>query len=323
MNMGLRGMMWGNFLVGGAVTLGLSVWVAGQVGLRWEGPVVRRMLSFSLPTVPAMAAATCMHYIDRFFLRRYATMGAVGLYAIAYQFPFMLHAMLGGSFERIWGASTVFTIARASDARHQYSRVCTYVMTVLAFAQFSLAISSRSVVAAFAAPDYAQAADYVPILSLAIWIYALHMFVRVGVVLSKRTHLFTVNYLAAFGVNVAANWLLVPSFGAMGAAVASLLTYAYFTAGGRFLYRSTYDLVFEKRRLLTAAGLGVLAVAARTLVGTTGFWSTALADLTTVAAYAGSLLFFPGFWTAGEREAMRSFVRGGMRRWLPALQKAD
>ena len=120
-------------------------------------------------------------------------------------------------------------------------------MSFVGFALYSAAVSSKSIVDILLAPFYASAANYIPIISLGVWLYSFHIFFRTGVLITKKTYLFSINYTIALILNVISNFLLVPSFGAMGSAVATVLTYAGFSFIGFFIYRKCYPLEKTQR----------------------------------------------------------------------------
>ncbi|ABL00065.1 oligosaccharide flippase family protein [Pelobacter propionicus] len=260
-DLGVTGMLVGNLLVAFIFDVGLYAFVAFKNGLVIDFKVIIPMLKFSLPLVPTVLAAAAMHNLDRFFIKFFASMEDVGLYSLAYQFPFMLNTVFMSSFVRIWESSSIYEIAKYPDASYQYGKICTYFMTILAYALLILAVMSDLVMKIFAAPSYFTAHEYIPIISLGVWGYALHTFVRVGVNLSKKTHLFTINYMLTLIYNVGLNCLLVPKWGAFGAAWATVGTYFGFSIGGYIVYRKYNCVNIEWSRLVMVVLMAVSLVA--------------------------------------------------------------
>lgn len=302
--LGVRGMLLGNFLVALLFSAALTGWTLKRAGWRFDRTLLAEMMRFGLPMVPALLAAAAMHQADRLFIRSFSSIEEVGIYSIAYTFPFMLSSILAQNFERIWGASLMYEAARAPDAGYQLRRMCSYTMFIIGIALFGTAVGARSIVSVFTGPSFHEAYRYMAPIALGVWIYTLHIFVRTGVVLTKKTYLFPVNYGIACGINIALNFILVPYYGGMGAAWTSVITYTWFSIGGYFLYRHCYKLEIEWGRLARFMVVCVGVVILRGLVPTAGLSATLAADLGFFIIVPLALFFWPGFVTAGEKSAI-------------------
>ncbi len=318
--LGVLGMLMGNLVATGIVNSILFAVILKKVSLNVDLRILQKMIKFSAPLVVSILAAAGMHELDRFFIRYYTSLAEVGLYSLAYQFPFMLNSIFVGSFDRIWAGSTMYEVARSPDAKYQYGRIATYYMALLGFAFFSLAVSSRAIVRTFAASDYIGAAKYIPIIALGVWFYAFHVFVKIGVLLTKKTYLFSVNYCIALFVNIVVNFLLVPSLGAMGAAIATVATYAYFSLGGFYIYRRSYPMEFEWKRLATIFIVGIILTCLRKAISSQSFYKEIITDMIFIAMYPAILAFFPGFLTDGEKSLLKIWIRDNFVKIFPRIK---
>lgn len=314
-NMGILGILIGNLISALLINLVFLVYVFRKVSFHFDRIVLNKMLRFGLPLAPALLAAAAMHNIDRFFIRIYSSMADVGLYSLAYQFPFMLISIFAGSFEQIWGGSTLFAIAESKDASYQYGRICTYGMATLGFAFYSASVASRTIVGIFAAPEYINAANYIPMISLGLWFYGFHIFFRTGVTLTKKTYLLPATYISAVIINVIANFELVPYWGAMGAAIATAITYGCFSFIGYFMYRKCYAIKFEWGKLLSIFVIGTCLVFIRSLIHIDRLFLTMVIDLTSILLFPVIIFVFPGLLTVQDRQWIAVAKLAGIRRF--------
>jgi O-antigen/teichoic acid export membrane protein len=67
--------------------------------------------------------------------------------------------------------------------------------------------------------------------------------------------------------NVALNLVLIPPYGMMGAAIATLVAYTVMFAGMTWWAQRIYPVPYQWRRVVTAAAAGVAIVVAGKLVG--------------------------------------------------------
>ena len=202
----------------------------------------------------------------------------------------------------------MYSIARSPDATYQYARICTYYMTVLTFALFAISVSSGTLISIFAAPSYFDAHHYLPVIALGIWGYALHMFVKIGVELTKKTYLFTYNYILAFVLNIILNFLFIPRWGAMGAAWVTVATYFCFSFGGVLIYRHCYPIKFEWGRLAKILFLAIGLVVCRQLIPVSTLLNNILIEIALMIIFLVVLLFVMGFLTIGEKTQLKHMV---------------
>ncbi len=308
LKMGVMGMLIGNLISNAIVILIMFLYVVRINSLAVDWGIMKGMVKYGLPFVPSLMAAAGMHNLDRFFIRIYAGLDEVGLYSLAYQFPFMLNTIFVYAFGQIWSGSTMYSVARSPDATYQFARVCTYYMTVLAVAMFAISVSAETIISIFAAPSYFDAYRYLPVVALGIWGYALHTFVKIGVELTKKTYLFTISYIMALVINVILNYLLVPRWGAMGAAWATLLTYFCFSIFGYLVYRHCYPIKLEWGRLAKLLLLAVGLYYGRQFIPVHGFWGELAVNAAFVSLYILLLLFAINFFTSGEKAKFRMIV---------------
>jgi len=304
---GVSGVLWGNFICAVLFGAGVALWMIFSVGIHVNSSFIGPMMRYGLPFVPTALSSIGMHQANRFYLSAYTSADQIAYYQLAFQLPFALHSLILGSFETVWSARAVFTIAEVPDALKQYRRVSTYFLFLMSFVLFAVAISAGVIVKLFAAPSYAPAAMYIPFIAFGLWLYNVHVFVRTGVILSKDTYLLTVNYGLTLGITILLNWLLIPRFGAYGAAYATIMIYFFFSFGGGFIYKGFRYL--DLRRLAAIALLWIVLVFVRHQIAAQFIYTEIIYDILFSALYLGLMLYLPVCMSKEERITIFAFVK--------------
>lgn len=305
LRLGVRGLLLGNFL-GYLVMVPIAGWMQrAYLVPRIDRSLVAPMLRFALPTIPIAVAFQSLTLIDRTVLSRGAGLDELGVYGLAARFAAVVLIVVT-ALQLSW-QPFAYSIKDDDEARRSYSLVTTWFVAGIGWMVAGMALLADPVVRALTVPTYYDATVLVPMLALAAGIYGLYFLVGIGASRVKRTGWHAAVAMGAVAVSLIANVLLVPQYGARGAAIAAVL--ANSTLAGLMLIRSQYvfRVDYELLRIMRPIVLVALAlVAAYTLPTGTGLdsWGTrlALALLWPVALVA------TGFVTAPERERILRLI---------------
>lgn len=188
-------------------------------------PLVKSMLRFSLPLIPATICWWITGVSDRYMVAAMYSHAENGLYTAAYKIPTLLTYAVG-IFDSAWRLSVAAESDDAEACKSFYSRVWKLYMAVSFACGAVLVVGSRFFAHLLFADAYRKAWLYVPVLTVATVFMGLDTFLGSVYFTCKKTVGSMVTALCGAVLNVGLNWLLIPSYGAMGAAVATLVSYA-------------------------------------------------------------------------------------------------
>jgi len=247
--LGVLGMLYGNLLGNCVIAAVIARHNIALNGIAFNPLVLKRLLRFGAPLVPATFLATLMHNADRYLIRYFGSLDDVGIYSIGYKFPFMLNALIMQSFSFIWTGATMYEIAKKPDASYQYGRITTYVISVFILAQLSLCIFSDVVVRLLVDEKFHIARQVIPFIALGLCFHAFYFFFSVGAFVEKKTWLVNIAYLPAVVISIAGNIMFLPRFGYMAAAWVAVITYFLFAAILYLSCKRTIKIDYEFGRL--------------------------------------------------------------------------
>lgn len=316
LEMGAAGMLMGNIFALSIICPLVILDCFRHNGRRLNGRLMREMLLFGLPFIPALACASLMHSADRYLLRTYETLAVVGIYGIGYRFPFMLNSLMNTCFSRVWNSSVMYEVAKHPAAKFEYARITTYYITLFCLAQYSLAVLSPMVVRLLVAPAYHEAYLVTQILCLGMCFYSLHPFFAIGAYIKKKTRYLPYSYLLASLINIGLNILLIPLLGYSGAAWASVVTYFAFSLVGYLVFRRIYFIPFEFGRLSFLFAIGTFFGLINHFLTFDSIVAELIKEIGFLLAFPLALLLAP-FLKAGEREKLH----GAIGAFSPAIAR--
>jgi O-antigen/teichoic acid export membrane protein len=305
---GARGLLLGSYATGAVFLLGLIALQFRRLSLRFDPGLLRRLLRFGLPTMPAEVSLYLLNFVDRLIIVRTLGLAEAGLYSLAVKFAQGVNVLVRG-FQLAW-PPLAYSIRDDDEARRTYATVVTLFVAGCAFVVAGMWIFSRWIVRALAAPEFFDSYEAIGLISTAVTLYALYL---VLVVILGRTGRTEFNFPAAVGgliANVALNLILVPPLGIVGAGLALVASYLVVLALMYGFTQRLFPVSYEWGRLARVTlTVAVLVGAAELLMPTSGF-AGLLGRAALLSAYP-FVLFATGFFTPEERHWLGRLRRPG------------
>jgi O-antigen/teichoic acid export membrane protein len=305
---GARGLLLGSYASGAVFVLGLIAVQRRRLSLWVDRALLRRLMRFGLPTMPAELSLYLLNFVDRIIIVRFVGLPAAGLYSLAVKFAQAVNVLVRG-FQLAW-PPLAYSIRDDDEARRAYAAIVTWFAAGCAFVVTGMWLLSRWIVRALAAPEFFGSYKAIGLISTAITLYALYM---VLVVILGRTGRTGFNFpatIAALLANVALNLALVPPLGIVGAGIALVASYLVVLALMYGFTQRLFPVPYEWGRLVRVVLVSAVLVGAGELLVPTAGFAGLLGRAALLALYPLALLA-SGFFTPAER------------RWLAGLRHPD
>jgi O-antigen/teichoic acid export membrane protein len=299
LGLGAMGLVVGNFTGTLCVYAVLLAYRREQLGLQFSRPLLREMNRFGVPLVPAALALIAVNFSDRFFLVHLASLADVGLYEIGVRIASAMVLLLT-AFRMAWPAFA-YSIDDDGEAKRAYAFVLTYLVVIASWLALGLGLLAPWLVRLLTQPQFYAGERVVAPLAFGGMAYAAYIVMAIGVGRAKRTQFNWVITGFAAVVNVALNLILIPAYGIMGAAVATVAAYVVMFLGMTWYAQRVFPVPYQWRRVLTAVAAALaLLLLGRQLGGFTAALGLSL-------AYPLSLLLL-GFFLPEERRSLLARV---------------
>jgi O-antigen/teichoic acid export membrane protein len=295
---GARGLLLGSYASGAAFVLGLIFLQRRRLSLFFDRALLRRLLRFGLPTMPAEASLYLLNFVDRIIIVRSVGLAEAGLYSLAVKFAQGVNVLVRG-FQLAW-PPLAYSIRDDDEARRAYATVVTLFVAGCAFVVTGMWLFSRWLVRALAAPAFFDSYEAIGLISTAVTLYAVYMVLVVILGRTGRTEFNFPAAIAALAANVALNLILVPPLGIVGAGLALVASYLVVLALMYFFTQRLFPVPYQWGRLAKVVLASALLVGVGELVMPTAGAAGLLGRAALLVAYPLAL-FATGFFTAGER----------------------
>lgn len=316
------GLMIGNFS-GTYITYLMMLYARRHtVGFRLlDRGLLRRMLHFSVPLMPAGLALWALNVADRFQVQSLTSRADLGSYSVAAKIALSVMLLIA-AFQTAWPAFAN-SMPTEDETRDVYRIVLSY---------WSMAMGWAVVVVSLLTPPYVHhslprsvwnAAPVVPMLMLGSVLYGAYMILNAGVNRSKKTRYTPVVTGVSALVNVGLNFWMIPRWGIEGAGASTVIGYVLLVYLGWLNSQRSYPVAYEWGRVIRIALLvSAILVASVWWIPATGAAGYAIRGALAVAFPLGLILV--GAFSPGEQRLIRARLRAmGLRRSPTAVAAAE
>jgi O-antigen/teichoic acid export membrane protein len=309
--------------VAGALASSVAVGVLFGVGLslrewirspgRPDLQKIRGLLHFALPLVPGGLCFFLLHHGDRFFLLRYRDMQEVGTYALGYKL-----AQAAGTFGltplyMVW-SSQMYKAAQRDDAPVVFGAAITRILAAYLLTALALALFQDEVVLLLGSAGYTRASAVLAPVLLAYFFQSAASLIDAGLYVRHRTGLKLGITLATTAVMLLMYTLLIPNYGSMGAALATLIGFAFLAICTWAVTRRVFAIRYEWGRLASLLVLAIgLWLVSRLLPLAWWVWPVKAG----LWLLGPTLVWYTGLMSRGEKEQVRALTGAARRVIVP------
>lgn len=285
--------------------------------LRYSRQDAQHMLGYGIYLIPTALGSFVLQLSDRYFLKHYSTLAVVGIYALANRLSEMLSFPMQ-AFELAW-PQFLFGNQKSPNAPVLYARVFTYLLTVLSLMWLVISLLAKEIVTFMVHPSYHEAYRVVPWLAGGFVVQGLNYAGNVGINLHRKVKYRPLIIMTTAALNLTLNFLLIPSYGMMGAAIATFASYAFQSLFRIVVSYWLYPIPFEYARLMRVAVLVTGFYYAGVQIPWGSLWASTAGKVSLILAFP-FCLYVSGFFDPGELERLKGLIGNGRQRSTALLQ---
>lgn len=227
---GVGGLLWGTIL---SVALALPfLWkiILGKLWLRNKGlsfQSIIEMAKYSLPLVIGNLAAWILSLSDRYMLQFFRGAREVGIYSISYQISDRSIMLFTSLFTFAFGPLSIIVWEKEGKERSQefITKGTRYFLLLCIPAIVGISVLREPILMILSTANYYEGARIIPFVVLGVFFLGLNQRFGAGLAFYKKTHFFMYSLIISGFINLGLNFLFIPKYGYMAAAVTTLVSY--------------------------------------------------------------------------------------------------
>lgn len=257
LDMKVAGIIGSNLIVTSTFALFLAASTLKRTGWRCNLGVVKRLLAFGLPFVPAALFLFVMNTADRFFIQRLLDSSVVGTYALGYKIGLLPSLIILGPFLRIWGPF-MFGLDKESEGKDSFGKYLLYLVSLYCILGLVIALFAREIIGILASQGYQEGYRVVPYILVAYVFSAAAYFFDSGFYITEKTIYKPFLMGASACLIFLLYWHLIPVYGMLGGAYATVVCYVVFASMTFLASYHVYPVKYPLGKMLYVLTVGVL-----------------------------------------------------------------
>jgi O-antigen/teichoic acid export membrane protein len=224
---GLTGVMTAYAVAAGASTVILTGGMMVRMAWRFRPDLAWQLMVFGAPLAAAGIALPILHVGDRYIMEWLSSTEEVAIYGWAARLSGILNMLVVQSFQLAFAVVGIKELGSGEEGLALHRRTFRHFCVWAGWAALGLSLIAYDLTALLSSTEaYLAAAPMVFPLSIGLVLFGLYIIATNVLYAEGQTKLVAVSMFAAAALNIGLNVVLIPALGGMGAAVATLITYA-------------------------------------------------------------------------------------------------
>jgi O-antigen/teichoic acid export membrane protein len=264
--LGVMAPILGGMLSQSVVCLALFLLVRKNLVLGYSAKELKIQLPFGLQAVIIALAYFSFDWLNRYFINKYCSLSEVGIYTLGYQIGSVINILLIFPFSQIW-APMRMQYRNDHNADELYKKVLTYYFMIGLVITVILSVFAREIITVLAGRrEYVDACRVVPFVMMGMLIYGAVNIIDNGIYFSRKVIYHAYIFWFTSLVSLCLNYLLVPRFGYLAAAVVILVCYCTVVTLVFLISNRLYKVPYEGKRLAGLMGLSIAIIASGIMI---------------------------------------------------------
>ncbi len=195
--------------------------------------MIKQALLFGIPFVPTFLLDFLFSSSDRFFLRYYGSLEEMGIYSLGLRISYAFTILQSG-FHLYWVPYSMERFHRNEHDKRFYTETFS-LLNFLILIAITAAVIGKPLLKGLIDEQFYPAIAFFPFLLFVPYFYTLSEITFVGINFKSQTHFHLIINVITLVLNALFAFLMIPKWGASGAAMTAAATYCVF-----FVFRSWF-----------------------------------------------------------------------------------
>lgn len=252
---GLYGFYFGQALWG-VVVLSFLIYISAEgkrvSDLSFSSEILENSIKFGFPLIWAELGYLILNYVDRYLVQLYLGSISLGIYVAGYNLATYITEII--MYPVNYAITPIYMdimVNRGEEETREFlTKAFRYFLLIMFPVVLGFIATGKDLISFLATDKYLNACSLLPYVVVGQSIYACSTLLNTGLYIKKKTHIVTYIMFVVCLVNIGLNMTLIPHFGILGAAQATLISCIFFTVTITYYAFKEFSFRIDYRRIL-------------------------------------------------------------------------
>jgi O-antigen/teichoic acid export membrane protein len=288
---GVLGVLYGQLIGNILQFIFLSIYSRREYKISFSIAQLAQMLSFSVFLIPANLSALILHMSNRWFLQEYQTIDDVGLFSLGAKFASIIPMLFTEPVKQAFSPYLYEQIDNPEKLKKSLSDFSRIFLIGLSIVVLGISMMTRETIMIIADKSFYGSQNVTFILSISFLFLGLSGIIVQGIQVVKKTWIITIIWIFSAAINILLNFWLVPLYGRMGAAIATLISVIIICSGYFIAVAKVFPVKFHYSTFAIVISLTFVFNFASSFINN-GIIVSILLKLLLLGGYIGSIFLF-------------------------------
>lgn len=317
-NRGIAGVLYAYAMAEFFTIMILMVKIIPQMKIKFDTQILKAALRFGMPLVFAAAGFLLLNLSDRYIIKFLLGSETLAPYSLAYRVAGVLNMFLILPFT-LGLMPVAYKYFGSQNDKRFFTKLMTYSSFFFIWGFVFLSLFSKEIIHLFAEkPEYYGAYIIVPVILLSYVFSGMRLTASLGMLLTKNTKHIAWITLTAASLNIILNFIFIPLFGIIAAAINTLAAFVVFYLLTQIFSDKYFKIPFENYKLILMIIVGSILAGVIYILPAMNILFEIIIKLTLVALFP-IILFVFRFYEKAELDILLSpakildFIKGTIK----------
>ena len=307
--MGVMALVYGALFIVSYDIIVLIPFLLKNIEFRINFFILKPLLSYGYPLILSSISMYLIQIGDRYVLRIFDTMSTVGLYSFGYSIGTLIIIFLVKPMKLIMNPLIYEMEHDESKLKKFVAISCNYFYIVALFFFLVLSVFAKDIIQLLARKEeFWGAWIIVPIIAFSYVLSGLRDLFGKGMIMAKKSFHSGGTYAVAAAINLGLNFLIIPYFGMLGAAFATMISFIVLTIISAHYSYKFYGLTFDFGKLVKITFIGLALYLLSFLGNFQPIYIGLLYKMCLLVSFP-ILLYVSGVFTETEKEYLSDLIK--------------
>lgn len=191
----------------------------------YDKELFKKVTKYALPLVPIVVINWAMSSLDTIFLKYFSNFYNVGIYTMAYKFVNII-MIIQTSFCLVW--APISYRWKKENKNNNYYQLVILAMSFIMMEVFALTMLFKPLINIILSSQYHNCIYIIPFLLFYPIFVTVSETTTLGIPFTRKSYLNVIISIISIITNAVLNYILIPKYGAVGAAIATGISYCVF-----------------------------------------------------------------------------------------------